>query len=141
MINHHTGGKQVEVLATRIESLAQDIGEMKTGIALLAAAVSKLAVVESNQAHMVNAQERAFKALERMEMRQSDHEASCRQQEKDLLTVISRTTEKLAERIEHLEKSEPLQLQTSQWVFGAVWASLGVLALFVAQRGLTLIFP
>lgn len=131
----------MQVLATKIENLGQDIGEMKAGITQLAAAVTKLAVVEERQTHMILAQERAFKALERVEQRQTEHERSCRVQEKELRELFAQESKALAGRIEVLEKAEPMQAQTSKWVLAAMWGTLGLLAVFIANRGLAMIFP
>lgn len=132
---------QVQVLSSQIEHLLVTIEKMEQSISTLAVAVSEIAVFKERQNHVILSQERGFKALERVEKRQEDHERNCRQQEKDLLAVIGRTTERLSERIEVLEKAEPMQSQTSKWTLTAIWAVLGFLALFVANRGLALIFP
>lgn len=130
----------MQVLATRIENLSDDISEMKDGITQLAAAVTKLAVVEERQTHMILAQERAFKALERVEQRQTDHERACRIQEKELREHIGAESKALAGRIELLEKAEPMQKQTSQWVLVAVWGALGMVALYIVPRVLDRVF-
>jgi hypothetical protein len=40
----------------------------------------------------------------------------------------------LAKRVVELEKSEPMQAQTSKWVVAAVWGSLALLAGFLVPR-------
>lgn len=130
----------MQVLAAKIERLGDDIGEMKDGITQLAAAVTKLAVVEERQTHMILAQERAFKSLERVEQRQAEHEKSCRQQERDLRDLVGATTDRLVVRIEELEKAEPLQAQTSKWTLTAIWAALGFMIAFVANRVMAVAF-
>lgn len=132
--NRRSEDKRVQVLANQIQNLADDIGEMKDGITQLAAAVTKLAVVEERQTHMILAQERAFKALERVEQRQVEHERNCRVQEKELREEIAREAKALAHRVDVLEKAEPMQAQTSKWVTTAVWSAAGLLGLFVAKQ-------
>lgn len=132
--NRRSEDKRVQVLANQIQNLADDIGEMKDGITQLAAAVTKLAVVEERQTHMILAQERAFKALERVEQRQVEHERNCRLQEKELREEIAKEAKVLALRIDVLEKAEPMQAQTSKWVMAAVWAAAGLLGLFAAKQ-------
>lgn len=139
-MTERTEDDNVQVLAAKIERLGDDIGEMKEGITQLAAAVTKLAVVEERQSHMILAQERAFKSLERVEQRQSEHEKACRIQEKELREAIGDTGKELAARIEVLEKSEPLQAQTSKWTLTAVWAGLGFLVAFIANKILDRVF-
>ena len=132
--NRRAEDKNVQVLATKIEGLAQDMGEMKQGIAKMADALTKLAIVEERQTQTILAQERAFKALERVEERQRLHEMQCRDQEKEVRQLIADSNERLAARVAELEKAEPMQEQTGKWVMSAVWGAAGLLALFVAKQ-------
>ena len=79
----------IDVLAERVEGLCIDIGEMKIGISKMADALTKLAIVEERQTQTILAQERAFKALERVEERQRQHELQCRDQEKEVRQLIA----------------------------------------------------
>ncbi|HQY37913.1 MAG TPA: hypothetical protein PLE21_00310 [Giesbergeria sp.] len=124
----------MQVLATKIEGLAQDMNEMKHGIVKMADALTKLAIVEERQTQTILAQERAFKALERVEERQRTHELLCRDQDKEVRQLIADSNERLSTRVAELEKSEPMQEQTSTWVKTAVWGAAGLLALFVAKQ-------
>ena len=124
----------MQVLATKIEDLAQDLNEMKHGIAKMADALTKLAIVEERQTQTILAQERAFKALERVEERQRLHEMQCRDQEKEVRQLIADSNERLSVRVGELEKAEPMQKQTGKWVMAAVWGAAGLLAMFVAKQ-------
>jgi transcription initiation factor IIF auxiliary subunit len=108
----------IDVLAERVEGLCVDMSEMKHGIAKMADALTKLAIVEERQMQTILAQERAFKALERVEERQRQHELQCRDQEKDVRQLIADSNERLSIRVAELEKAEPMQAQTSKWVTG-----------------------
>ena len=132
--NRRAEDKNMQVLATKIEGLAQDMSEMKHGIAKMADALTKLAIVEERQTQTILAQERAFKALERVEERQRQHELVCRDQEKGLRQLIADSNERLAARVGELEKAEPMQEQAGKWVMAAVWGAAGLLALFVAKQ-------
>jgi len=132
--NRRAEDKNVQVLATKIEGLAQDMNEMKHGIVKMADALTKLAIVEERQTQTILAQERAFKALERVEERQRTHELLCRDQDKEVRQLIADSNERLSTRVAELEKSEPMQEQTSTWVKTAVWGAAGLLALFVAKQ-------
>ena len=124
----------MQVLATKIEGLSQDMSEMKHGIAKMADALTKLAIVEERQTQTILAQERAFKALERVEERQRAHEFVCKDQEKGLRQLIADSNERLSARVGELEKAEPMQAQTSKWVTAAVWGAAWLLAMFVAKQ-------
>ena len=138
--NRRAEDKNVQVLATKIEGLAQDMSEMKHGIAKMADALTKLAIVEDRQTQTILAQERAFKALERVEERQRTHELVCKDQDKEVRQLIADSNERLSTRVGELEKAEPMQAQTSKWVTAAVWGALALLASFIVPRILERVF-
>ena len=139
-LNRRAEDKNVQVLAIKIEGLAQDMSEMKHGIAKMADALTKLAIVEERQTQTILAQERAFKALERVEERQRLHEQQCCDQDKEVRQLIADSNERLAARVGELEKAEPMQAQTSKWVTAAVWGALALLASFIVPRILERVF-
>jgi hypothetical protein len=63
-----------DVLSHKLQTLHEDVGEMKAVLKDLTAAITKLALIEERQTQAAAAQERAFKALERVEQRVSDLE-------------------------------------------------------------------
>jgi uncharacterized phage infection (PIP) family protein YhgE len=138
--NRRAEDKNMQVLATKIEGLAQDMGEMKHGIAKMADALTKLAIVEERQTQTILAQERAFKALERVEERQRQHELQFRDQDKEVRQLIADSNERLSIRVAELEKAEPMQAQTSKWVTAGVWGALALLASFIVPRILERVF-
>ena len=138
--NRRAGDKNMQVLATKIEGLAQDMSEMKHGITKMADALTKLAIVEERQTQTILAQERAFKALERVEERQRTHELVCKDQDKEVRQLIADSNERLATRVADLEKAEPMQAQTSKWVTAGVWGTLALLASFIMSRILEKVF-
>lgn len=138
--NRRAEDKNVQVLATKIEGLAQDMSEMKHGITKMADALTKLAIVDERQTQTILAQERAFKALERVEERQRQHELQCRDLDKEVHQLIADSNERLSIRVAELEKAEPMQAQTSKWVTAGVWGTLALLASFVVPRILEQVF-
>ena len=138
--NRRASDGAVNVLAERIDGLCVDIGELKHGIAKMADALTKLAIVEERQTQTILAQERAFKALERVEERQRTHELLCKDQDKEVRQLIADSNERLAARVGELEKAEPMQAQTSKWVTAGVWGALALLASFIVPRILERVF-
>lgn len=138
--NRRAGDGAVNVLAERIDGLCDDMNEMKHGIAKMADALTKLAIVEERQTQTILAQERAFKALERVEERQRQHELQCRDQDKEVRQLIADSNERLSIRVAELEKAEPMQAQTSKWVTAGVWGALALLASFIVPRILERVF-
>ena len=130
----------IDVLAERIDGLCVDMNEMKHGIAKMADALTKLAIIEERQTQTILAQERAFKALERVEERQRQHEQQCRDQDKEVRQLIADSNEHLSARVGELEKAEPMEAQTSKWVTAGVWGTLALLASFIVPRILERVF-
>lgn len=145
MLTPQTPGRRADdsfmpVLTQRIDTLCSDISDMKQGMNRLADAMTKLAVVEERQTQTILAQERAFKALERVEERQRQHELVCRDQDKEVRQLIADSNERLSIRVSELEKAEPMQAQTSKWVTAGVWGALALLASFIVPRVLERVF-
>ena len=122
------------VLVERIDGVCADIGEMKSGMIQLAAAMTKLAVVEERQTQTIIAQDRIVMTVDRWMARQEEHEKMCAQQEKELRILIADSNERLSGRVAELEKAEPMQEQTGKWVMAAVWGAAGFAALLIAKQ-------
>lgn len=99
--------KLVEAL-TRVHSMAGDLVEIKTAMRDMAAAISRLAVMEERQI-----------------------------QDRDHITRLFKLTDSHNERITDLEKAEPLQKQTSEWVNKAM--TVVMTAVLTALVGLVVI--
>lgn len=95
----------IQVIAVRLDNLHEDVSGMRDVLRELASAVTKLAVIEERQTQSAQALERAFKVLEKVET-----------------------------RLDTIEKSQPLQQQTTDWVKAGVWAVVCVVAVFIAKK-------
>ena len=122
----------MQVLTTKIEGLAQDMSEMKHGIAKMADALTKLAVVEERQTQTIIAQDRIVTTVDRWMARQEAPEKMCAAQEKELRILIADSNERLSGRVAELEKAEPMQEQTGKWVMAAVWGAAVLLVSLVS---------
>lgn len=122
------------VLVERIDGVCADMGEMKSGMIQLAAAMTKLAVVEERQTQTINAQDRIVTTVDRWMARQEMHEKMCAAQDKELRILISDTAERIGTRVSELEKAEPMQEQAGKWVMAAVWGAAGFAALLIAKQ-------
>ena len=89
------------VLSERFQALHDDVSEIKSAIRDLAAAITKLALIEDRQSNVAAAQERLFAALARLEL-----------------------------RVIELEKSSPANSQTHAWVEKAILLTAGAVLLF-----------
>jgi hypothetical protein len=96
----------------RMGALHADVCEVKAAIKEVASALTKLALVEERQTHHAAAQERAFSMMSKLEARLVEHER----------------------RLVELEKAEPAQARTSEWVDRMVWAAASGAGMLAASR-------
>lgn len=89
---------QIAVVVTRLDTLSEDLQEIRRTMRDLVTQVSKLAVIEADQRNSNAAIERAFKELEKVN-------THCDERQKEL-----------DRRIKILEDAQPLQRQSSDWV-------------------------
>jgi hypothetical protein len=95
----------VSVLDHRLGDLHQDVTEMKVAMKDLAAAITKLALIEERQSNAAAAMERAFSLLNKLE-----------------------------ERVYQLESYVPANKRVSVWLDRATWAGMGLLAMLVLKK-------
>lgn len=110
---------QADVLAHRLEALHGDVGDIKAALRDLATAVTRLAVVEERQQQAAAAQERGFRALERVEAR--------------LTALEHQMPDGLDQRLVHLEQQAPQSTRAAAWVDRAVWACAAAGVMYVAK--------
>jgi hypothetical protein len=100
---------EIALLTNKVESLHEDMSEMKVVMRDIAAALTKLAIIDERQEKMSETQGRIFRVLD-------NH----------------------AERINELEKDDRRQSLAVNWVFGATWAAAGAFGMVVLKvLGLT----
>ena len=94
---------------TRLQVLHEDVIDIKSVLKDLTSAITKLALIEERQTHASVAQERAFKALERIE-----------------------------DRVNALEKRVPMNDHTNRWVERIITAVvLAVVVYGLKQMGIS----
>ena len=102
----------INVVITRLGLLSEDVGELKETLRQIASAVTRLALVEERQMQTNEALSRAFKQIDKLDLK---------------LTGIE-------QRLGTLERLQPLQQQTNGWVLTSVWISAGAAVMFVAKK-------
>ena len=110
------GDALLHKMVARLDSLHADIGDMKSAVRDLASAVVRLALIEERQTQASQSLERAFKEIEKCWIR------------------IEATDARVDARIDALEREQPLQKQTSQWVLAAIWGAAAGAAMFAAKQ-------
>lgn len=120
----------VQFIAARLDAFNSDIQEIKGVQKEMAASFTKLIVIEERQTATMVGLERAFKALEKVETKLEAYTSANR----ETCQALEKENADLAKRVVELEKSEPMQAQTSKWVVAAVWGSLALLAGFLVPR-------
>ena len=126
----------VQFIAARLDAFNSDIQEIKVVQKEMAASFTKLIVIEERQTATMAGLERAFKALEKVETKLEAYTSANR----ETCQALERENADLAKRVVELEKSEPMQAQTSKWVLAAVWGSLALLAGFIVPKMLDRMF-
>ena len=104
--------QDINVVITRLGLLSADVGELKETLREIASAVTRLALVEERRMQTNEALSRAFKQIDKLDLK---------------LTGIE-------QRIGALERMQPIQQQTSSWVMSAVWAAAGAAVMFIAKK-------
>lgn len=102
----------INVVITRLGILSDDVGELKETLRQIASAVTRLALVEERQMQTNEALSRAFKQIDKLDMK---------------LTGIE-------QRLGTLERMQPLQQQTNGWVMTSVWIAAGAAVMFIAKK-------
>lgn len=126
----------VQFIAARLDAFNSDIQEIKGVQKEMADNFTKLIVIEERQATTMAGLERAFKGLEKVETKLEAYTTANR----ETCQALEKENADLAKRVVELEKSEPMQAQTSKWVLGALWGSLALLAAFLVPRMLERLF-
>ena len=102
---HQECPSDITVLSSRIQTLHSDVADIKGTLKDLTSAINKLALVEERISNAVAAQERSFKAIEKLE-----------------------------ERIDELEKKNISADNTSKWLDRGLVAALGAFFAFIWER-------
>lgn len=103
--DRRAGSADIALLSIKFDTIHGDVTEIKGAIREMTAAVNKLAVIEERLATAVSAQERAFRAIA-----------------------------KIDERVTALEQKAPLNDKTTVWVDRVVLAVIGAALMFVWDR-------
>ena len=104
--------QDINVVITRLGLLSADVGELKETLREIASAVTRLALVEERQMQTNEALSRAFKQIDKLDLK-----------------LVG-----LEQRLIALERVQPIQQQTSSWVMSAVWAAAGAAVVFIAKK-------
>ena len=102
----------INVVITRLGLLSEDVGELKETLRQIASAVTRLALVEERQMQTNEALSRAFKQIDKLDLKMTGIE----------------------QRLGTLERMQPLQQQTNGWVMTSVWIAAGAAVMFVAKK-------
>ena len=100
------------IFQAQMKALQVDLVEVKTAIKDVAAALTKLALVEERQTQSAAALERAFSAIEKLDKK----------------------LDAVAERVLELEKRDPTQTRAAEWVDRAVWAAAAGMVMMAASK-------
>lgn len=94
-----------ETMQAEIGSIRQSLAEVKNTMSKMADALERLARLEERHANTTSALDRAFSALTKLEA-----------------------------RIEAIERQQPVQKLTSDWVINLVWAVVGTVMTLLVKH-------
>ena len=106
----------IEVVATRLDALHEDMQDLKTSQREMTSAFQKLLVIE-----------------ERLEERQTAASASL-ERAFVALDKTSNDVYAVEKRVDSLERDAPMQKQTSNWVVSAVWGAAILAVTIIAKK-------
>lgn len=109
-------GSLIEVVATRLDALHEDMQDLKTSQREMTSAFQKLLVIE-----------------ERLEERQTAASASL-ERAFVALDKTSNDVYAVEKRVDSLERDAPMQKQTSNWVVSAVWGAAILAVTIIAKK-------
>ena len=113
----------VHLLVARLESFSKDLQEVKSANKDMANAFSKLLLIEERQANSFAAQERLFKAQEKLDAKLEAYAAANRE-----------VAQQIEHRVDSLEASAPLLKQVSTWVIAGVTGFIALVAPKLLER-------
>jgi predicted transcriptional regulator len=96
---------------SELDNLTDDVRQMK----------SSITAMQSTMLKMAETMERLARLEDRWEIIQ------------ETTTALWKKLDDFSARVLELEKSEPMQRKTSEWVQSALWAAAGVAAAFIAK--------
>ena len=111
---------ELTVLSAKLQSLHDDVSEMRSALRDLTNAITKLAIIEERQTNTQMAQDRAFTAISNVERRLAEIER--------LLPAD------LGERLAALERKSPITDMSNRWVFGAITAIAGGVVVYILDH-------
>jgi hypothetical protein len=115
MMDHevrHAEDGAIAALAQRMDSVTEGLTEMRGDMRVLTSAIAKLAVIDERQVQASLSLERSFAMLSKIDTR----------------------LDTTADRVAVLERAAPLTQQIQGWILAAVWASVGLVVMFIVKK-------
>jgi hypothetical protein len=118
-----------DAYGVKLDAIQDNVSEMKLVLKSLTESVNRLSVIEERQANGAAATERAFVALEKVDVRLIKLETSVPALEHSALSL-----KKLEERTKRLEEIAPDGKRASVWVDRSVFAVVGLAVATAAKK-------
>ena len=113
----------IHLLVARLETFGSDLQEVKASNKEMANAFGKLLLIEERQANSFSAQERLFKAQERLDTKLEAYTTANRE-----------TCQGMERRLDVLEAEAPTNKQASNWVYAGVAGFIALVAPKLLER-------
>lgn len=127
------------IIEHRLSSIESSHDELKDAIKDLTVAINKLAIIDERQVQSALILDKLSSSVDKAHMRidglQTEFAKALHQAKVDCHTEMK----SLTERMSKLEIEAPLNKQTSQWVFNALWGFAGLAAAGIFHKILNVV--
>lgn len=113
----------IHLIAARLDAFHTDMQEIKGTQKEMAAAFSRLVLMEERQVNATASIERCFKQQEKLEAKMAEHERSSRE-----------GVQAVERRVDTLEAAAPMLKQTSTWVIAGISGFIAFVAPKLFER-------
>lgn len=121
-----SGSDQFALIEHRLANIEGTHSDLKEAIRDLTQAIHKLAVIDERQVQSAVAVDKLSSTIDKAHTRIDSLSSRVVEVAEKMRTDSETKQAALEKRLVELEKAEPMQKQTSQWVFGALWGLAGL---------------
>lgn len=136
-----TATDTLALIEHRIASIEDSHVDLKDAIKDLTVAINKLAIIDERQVQSALIMDKLSAAIDKAHSRIDGLTSEFAKALEKAREECRQHREELDRRIVELEKAEPLQQQTSQWMLAAVWGFAGLVAAGLLHKLMNMVAP
>lgn len=136
-----TSHDPISLIEHRLSSVEESHSDLKDAIKELTMAINKLAIIDERQVQSALIMDKLSAAIDKAHSRIDGLTSEFAKALEKAREECRQHREELDRRIVELEKAEPLQQQTSQWMLAAVWGFAGLVAAGLLHKFMAMVAP